>query len=131
MSGPDDHRNSSCRPTPKDGRSSSPVTPAPTDEFTVGDSFDVRAVDTSDKRYDVGYAIVKVVDGTTVADAQAQGLDELGDEDSGTYLWSTTTQEGTQRFMSGTLDVAGTWLLYCFLPSGGTQVYSTTINVRE
>lgn len=103
----------------------------PTDEFTVGDSFDVRAVDTSDKRYDVGYAVEKVVDGTTIADAQAQGLDELGDEDSRTYIWSKTTQEGTQRFMSATLDVAGTWLVYCFLPSEGTQLYAATLGVVE
>ena len=100
-------------------------------EFTLGDSFDVRAVETSDRLYDVGYAVEKVVDGTTVADAQAQGLDDLGDEDSGTYLWSKTTDEGAERFMSATLDVAGTWLVYCFLPSGGTQLYAATIEVVE
>ncbi len=110
-------------------------------EFTVGDRFDITAVDATEGGSDVGYAVDKVVDGTTVADAQEaqgdlrwDGRHELSDGDSGTYLWSLwTAEDGTQRYMSATLDVAGTWLLYCFLPAGGTfkQVYATTFEVVE
>jgi ketosteroid isomerase-like protein len=104
----------------------------PTD-FGAGDRFDVTAVDATADLSDVGYAIDKVVDGTTVAAVeQAQqegGAEALIEEDSGTYLYSKWTQG--ERFMSTTLDVPGTWLLYCFLPDQGEQIYATTLEVAD
>jgi hypothetical protein len=84
-------------------------------EFSVGDRLDIVAVDATEQRHNVGYAIEP-------ADA---------DEESGTYLWSKTTQPGTDRYMAFTLDAPGAWRLYCFLPQEGRQVDATIVEVAE
>lgn len=83
-------------------------------EFAVGDRLDVVAVNTTDRLYNLGYAV------------------ELeGDGESGTYLWSKATRPETDRYMAFTFDAPGTWRLYCFIPHEGLQLDATTIEVAE
>ena len=93
-------------------------------EFTRGDTINITAIDVAEERNSVGYTLSKVADGTTVADAQRIADDPQGDPDdiadnsddtAETYLQRQITEQGTERTLSHTLDVAGTWLLNCFI----------------
>jgi hypothetical protein len=78
----------------------------------------------------------KVPDGTSVETASEEGfieslesLDALSD----TYLQSEVTEEGTERVITTTLDVAGTWLVNCFVFNNpdGEDFPATTFEVVE
>jgi hypothetical protein len=104
-------------------------------EFEVGDEIEITVSDDSDERADIGYAVTKVPDGTPVETASEEGfLDSLPDL-SDTFLQSEVTEEGTERVLSATLDVAGTWLVHCFVfrhPEEHVDIYpATTFEVVE
>ena len=93
-------------------------------EFTLGDTINLTAVDVAEERNSVGYTLSKVADGTTVADAQRIADDPQGDPDdladnsddtAETYLQHQITEQGEERTLSYRFDVAGTWLLDCFI----------------
>jgi hypothetical protein len=102
-------------------------------EFEVGDEFEITVVDVTEERVDVGYAVTKVPDGTSVDDASEEGFIENLPDGPGTFLQSEVTEEGTERVMSITLDVAGTWLVHCFdLSTPEGEVFpATTFEVVE
>jgi hypothetical protein len=83
-------------------------------EFEVGDEFEITVSDVTEDRADVGYAVTKVPDGTSLDEASEEGFIESLPDEPGTFLFSEVTEEGTERVMSITLDVAGTWLVHCF-----------------
>jgi hypothetical protein len=103
-------------------------------EFEVGDEFEIMASDVTDERVDVGYAVTKVPDATTVDEAREEGFMESLPDGSDTFLFTEVTEEGTVRVLSTTLDVAGTWLVHCFgpeHPDGGEVWPATTFEVLE
>lgn len=80
--------------------------------------------------------MVKVQDGTSVAEVREQGIFEfVAEEDEAALLFSAVTEEGTERVLSGTLDVAGTWLVNCFVfgtgNPDGEDFPATTFEVVE
>jgi hypothetical protein len=90
--------------------------------------------DLTEERMDVGFAVVPVPDGTSVAEAREEGFIESLPDGSDTYLFTEVTEEGTERVLSTTLDVAGTWLITCFgpvHPDGGDVWPATTFEVVE
>lgn len=102
----------------------------PTD-FVVGDTFEVSVRDVTEKRMDVGFAVNKVIDGTTTALIEDQGIEEFFEEGAAeALLFTEVTEEGTDREMSLTFDVAGTWVVMCFSlrPRGFA---ATTLEVAE
>jgi hypothetical protein len=105
------------------------------DEFEVGDEIEITASDATDERVDIGYAVNKVPDGTPVETASEEGfLDSLPDLSEDNFLHSEVTEEGTERVLSATLDVAGTWLVHCFVmhqPVGVDIFPATTFEVVE
>jgi hypothetical protein len=99
------------------------------DEFEVGDEFEVTASDVTEERVDVGFGVVPVPDGTSVAEAREEGFIESLPDLSDTFLQSEVTEEGTERVLSATLDVAGTWLVHCFVmhqSRDGADVFPVT-----
>lgn len=86
----------------------------PTD-FKVGDDFEITASDRTEERMDVGFAVRKVVDGTSAAELRDEGILTLVEGDAAALLKAAVTEEGTERLMSGTFDVAGTWVVNCFV----------------
>jgi hypothetical protein len=103
-------------------------------EFEVGDEFEITASDVTDERVDVGYAVNKVPDGTSVETASEEGFIESLPDGSDTFLHSEVTEAGTERVLSATLDVAGTWLVHCFVfqqPDGVDIFPATTFEVVE
>jgi hypothetical protein len=104
-------------------------------EFDVGDEFEITVIDVTEERTDVGFAVTPVPDGTTVDEVHEKGIFEFVPERPDTVLSSEVTEEGTERVMSTTLDVAGTWLVNCFVygtgnPSG-EDFPATTFQVVE
>jgi hypothetical protein len=99
-------------------------------EFDVGDEFEITVIDVTEERMGPGYAVTKVPDGTSVDDALEEGfIERLPEDGPGTFLWSEVTEEGAERVMSITLDVAGTWLVHCFgiqNPETGGEVFPAT-----
>lgn len=92
-------------------------------EFELGDEFEMTVVDVAEERIDVGFGLVKVPDGTSVADVGEKGIEEVMDQEAsavdGTFVLSEVTVEGTERVMTTTLDVVGTWLVNCFVMGSG------------
>lgn len=88
--------------------------------FEVGDEFEITVGDVTEERMDVGFAVDKVRDGTSVGDIREKGISEFVTEGHGTFLWSEVTEEGTERVMSTTLDVEGTWVVHCFVFGTGS-----------
>jgi hypothetical protein len=107
------------------------------DEFEVGDEIEITASDVTEERTDVGFGVVPVPAGTTVAEVSEKGIEEVVGEDAldndGAFLFTEVTEEGTERVLATTLDVAGTWLINCFVLSGtGAGDYpATTFQVVE
>jgi hypothetical protein len=103
--------------------------------FKVGDEFEIMVIDVTEERMDVGFGLLKVPDGTTVAEVREKGIPEVGPEDPATFLFPEVTEEGTERVMSATLDVAGTWLVNCFAMGTGNpdgdDFSATTFEVVE
>ena len=65
-------------------------------EFTVGDEFEITVMDVTEERVDIGYAVTKVRDGTSVADISELGIEAVTEDDesdgprrsfSGVTLW--------------------------------------------
>jgi type 1 fimbria pilin len=104
-------------------------------EFEVGDEIEITVSDVTDERVDIGYAVNKVPDGTSVETASEEGFIESLSDLSDTYLNSEVTEEGTERVLSATLDVAGTWLVHCFVfnhPQENVDIFpATTFEVVE
>jgi hypothetical protein len=103
-------------------------------EFEVGDEFEITVSDVTEERMDVGFAVLKVPDGTTVEEVREKGIFEIDvEEDIGTVVFSEVTEEGTERVVSTTLDVAGTWLVNCFVFNNpdGEDFPATTFVVVE
>jgi hypothetical protein len=103
-------------------------------EFEVGDEFEITVSDVTEERTDVGFAVLKVPDGTTVEEVREKGIFEIDvEEDIGTVVFSEVTEEGTERVVSTTLDVAGTWLVNCFVFNNpdGEDFPATTFEVVE
>jgi hypothetical protein len=103
-------------------------------EFEVGDEFEITVSDVTEERTDVGFAVLKVPDGTTVEEVREKGIFEIDvEEDIGTVVFSEVTEEGTERVVSTTLDVAGTWLVNCFVFNNpdGEDFPATTFVVVE
>jgi len=105
-------------------------------EFTVGDELEITVMDVTEERVDVGYAVTKVQDGTSVADISEVGVETVTEDDeAGDFLWSAVTEEGTERTLSTTLDVGGTWSVHCFVmgaSSGGDGIFpATTFEVLD
>ena len=106
-------------------------------EFEVGDEFEITVIDVTEERTAVGFGVLKVPDGTSVAEVREKGIEEVtGDEFGefdGTFANATVTEEGTERMISTTLDVAGTWLVNCFVfgAIGGDDFAATTFEVVE
>jgi hypothetical protein len=107
------------------------------DEFEVGDEIEITASDVTEERVSVGFGVVPVPAGTSVADVREKGIEEVLGQDAGdfdeAFLFSEVTEEGTVRVLSTPLDVAGTWLVNCFIFSGaGAGDYpATTFEVVE
>jgi hypothetical protein len=104
------------------------------DEFEVGDEFEVTASDVTEERVDVGFGVVPVPDGTSVDEAREEGFMKSLPDESDMTLHTEVTEEGTERMLSTTLDVAGTWLITCFgpeHPDGGVVWPATTFEVVE
>jgi hypothetical protein len=104
------------------------------DEFEVGDEIEITASDVTEERMEVGFAVLKVPDGTTVAEVSEKGIFEIDvEEDIGTVEFAEVTEEGTERVLATTLDVAGTWLINCFVFSGASEgdYPATTFEVVE
>jgi hypothetical protein len=107
------------------------------DEFEVGDEFEITVSDVTEERMAVGFGVLKVPDGTSVAEVREKGIEEVtGDVVGaldGTFAFARVTEEGTERVMSTTLDVAGTWLVNCFVfgANGGDDFAATTFEVVE
>ena len=103
-------------------------------EFEVGDEFEITVSDVTEERTDVGFAVMKVPDGTTAAEVRDQGIAEFLTEDEiddSTFLFSEVTDEGTERVLSATLDVAGTWLVNCFAMNPDGDFPATTFEAVE
>jgi hypothetical protein len=94
-------------------------------EFEVGDEFEMTASDVTEERMDVGFGVVPVPDGTSVAEVREKGIEEVVGQDAldfdGAFLFSAVTEEGTERVLATSLDVAGTWLINCFVLSGASE----------
>jgi hypothetical protein len=104
------------------------------DEFEVGDEIEIMVSDVTEERVEVGFGVIPVPDGTSLDDAREEGFISSLPEESDTYLNTEVTEEGTERMLSTTLDVAGTWLITCFAPEhpdGGTLWPATTLEVVE
>jgi hypothetical protein len=86
-------------------------------EFKFGDEFEITVSDVTEERMDVGFAVHPVPD------------DE--DDDHGEFLFSEVTEEGTERVLSATLDVAGTWQVECFFFNPDGAFAATTFDVVE
>lgn len=84
-------------------------------KFDVGDELEITVGDVTEERMDVGFAVNKVRDGTSVADIREKGISEFATEGHGTFLSSGVTKEGTERVLSTTLDIGGTWVVQCFV----------------
>ena len=103
-------------------------------EFEVGDEFEITVIDVTEERMEVGFAVLKIPDGTTVAEVRENGIFEIAvEEDLGTVEFAEVTEEGTERVLSATLDVAGTWLVNCFVFNNpdGEDFPATTFEVVE
>jgi hypothetical protein len=94
------------------------------DEFEVGDEIEITASDVTEERMDVGFGVVPVPAGTTVEEISEKGIEEVVGQDAldndGAFLFTQVTEEGTERVLTTTLDVAGTWLINCFVLSGAS-----------
>jgi hypothetical protein len=105
------------------------------DDFEVGDEIEITVSDVTEERVDVGYAVNKVPDGTSVETASEDGfLESLPDLSEDNFLHSEVTEEGTERVLSATLDIAGTWLVHCFVfqqPVGVDIFPATTFEVVQ
>jgi hypothetical protein len=105
------------------------------DEFEVGDELEITVSDATEERVDVGYAVNKVPDGTSVETASEEGfIESLPDLSEDNFLHSEVTEEGTERVLSATLDIAGTWLVHCFVfqqPVGVDIFPATTFEVVQ
>jgi hypothetical protein len=108
------------------------------DEFEVGDEIEITVSDVTEERADVGFSVHPVPDGTTVAEVREKGIEEVMGQDAedfpGEFLWSEVTEEGTVRVLSATLDVAGTWLVDCFIFNPTGEIHgapATTFEVVE
>lgn len=122
-----------------DGKASVEFTPdaceysGPT-EFDVGAKFELTAIDLTEERADVGYAVTKVHDGTTVNDISELGIEAVtADDEAGGFLWSEVAAEGATRTLSTSLDIAGTWSVHCFVfgdtPADDAVLPATTFEV--
>jgi hypothetical protein len=107
-------------------------------EFEVGDEFEITVSDVTEERMDVGFSVHPVPDGTTVADVREKGIEEVMGQDAedfpGEFLFSEVTEEGTVRVLTATLDVAGTWLVDCFIFNPDGEIHAapaTTFEVVE
>jgi hypothetical protein len=103
-------------------------------EFEVGDEFEIKVSDVTEERMDVGFAVWQVPDGTTVEEVHEEGIFEVVERgDAETFVFSEVTEEGTERVLATTLDVAGTWLINCFVFSGASEgdYPATTFEVVE
>ena len=103
-------------------------------EFEVGDEFEITVIDVTEERMEVGFAVLKVPDGTSVDEVRENGIFEIDvEEDTGTVVFAEVTEEGTERVLSTTLDVAGTWPVNCFVfrNPDGEDFPATTFEVVE
>jgi hypothetical protein len=103
-------------------------------EFEVGDEYEITVTDATEERMEVGFAVLKVPDGTTVVEVSEKGIFEIDvDEDIGTVEFAKVTEEGTERVITTTLNVAGTWLVNCFVFNNpdGEDFPATTFEVVE
>lgn len=102
-------------------------------EFEVGDEFDITVSDVTEERMDVGFAVLKVPDGTSLADVrEPRTLESVATEDErAALLFAAVTEEGTERMLSGTLDIAGTWVLNWFVFNPDGDFPATTFEVVE
>jgi hypothetical protein len=105
-------------------------------EFVVGDEIEITVIDVTEERMDVGFAVLKVPDGTTVAEVRENGIFEfVVAGEAVAIVPSEVTEAGTERVISGTLDVAGTWMVNCFVfgtgDPDGEDFPATTFEVVE
>jgi len=105
-------------------------------EFEVGDEIEITVIDVTEERMDVGFAVLKVPDGTTVAEVREKGIFEFVVAGEAVAIVSSeVTEAGTERVISGTLDVAGTWMVNCFVygtgDPDGEDFPATTFQVVE
>ena len=105
-------------------------------EFEVGDEIEITVIDVTEERMDVGFAVLKVPDGTTVAEVREKGIFEFVVAGEAVAIVSSeVTETGTERVISGTLDVAGTWMVNCFVygtgDPDGEDFPATTFQVVE
>jgi hypothetical protein len=103
-------------------------------EFEVGEEFEITVIDVTEERMDVGFSVWKVPDGTTVAEISEKGIIEFGEGRNVAFVLPEVTEEGTERVISTTLDVAGTWLVNCFVSATGDpedEFPATTFEVVE
>ena len=108
-------------------------------EFEVGDEFEITVIDVTEERMEVGFGLLKVPDGTSEAEVREKGIEEVmeqeANDDPATFLFPEVTEEGTERVMSATPDVAGTWLVNCFVfgtgNPDGEDFPATTFEVLE
>jgi len=102
----------------------------PTD-FEVGDEFEVTVSDVTEERMDVGAAVRKVVDGTSAAELREKGLFAVDEGAAAALLTSAVTEEGAERVMSGTFDVAGRGGVDCFVISATEDFPALIFEVVE
>ena len=89
-------------------------------EFEVGDEFEITVSDVTEERTDVGFGV--------------HPFPRVEDDGHGVFLWSEVTEEGTVRVLTATLDVAGTWLVDCFIFNPDGEIHAapaTTFEVVE
>jgi hypothetical protein len=108
------------------------------DEFEVGDEFEITVIDVTEERTAVGFGVLKVPDGTSVTEVAEKGIEEVTEDEvgelDGTFAYAALTEEGTERVITTTLDVAGTWLVHCFdlsSPEGGLLASLSAIRRGE
>ena len=84
-------------------------------DFEVGDQIEVTVSDATEERMEVGFGLLKVVDGTSAEQIHQEGVFEYAEGDPAAVVFAATTEPGTESTLSGTLDSAGTWVVNCFV----------------
>lgn len=102
-------------------------------ELSAGDEIRITATNASTGTVDIGFAVARLEDGTTLADVRERGEGTWAPDGPDHTWFSELMDEGAERLLTATLEAEGTWLVTCFVmanqDAGGGDYPATLVEV--